>query len=249
MAQLFTIILYQPLLNLLVFIYNIIPGNDFGLAIIILTILIKVLLYPLSLQAIRSQKAMQDLQPKMNEIKIQYKDQKEKQAKAMMDLYKENKVNPFSSCLPLLIQLPFLIAVYQVFIDGLKTTSLKLLYPFISNPGSLNPISLGFFDLSKPNWILAILTGLAQFWQTKMMMTQMPPKEVKNTPGAKDEDMMAMMNKQMLYFMPVMTVVIGITLPSGLVLYWMIMTLLTVLQQYVMFGRIKKTEDKVIVIK
>jgi YidC/Oxa1 family membrane protein insertase len=247
-SQLYTTILFQPLLNILVFLYNIIPGNDLGVAIILLTVLIKIVLYPLTLQMIRSQKAMQELQPKIEAVKQQYKDNKEQQAKAMMDLYKQNKVNPFASCLPLLIQLPFLIAVYQVFSQGLKSTSLDLLYPFVHNPGTLNQISLGFFDLTKPNAILAAVTGLAQFWQTKMLMSKMPPKEVRKTEGAKDEDMMAIMNKQMLYFMPAMTFFIGLSLPSGLVIYWLIMTLLTVAQQYLMFGRKKKEENKVEVI-
>ena len=185
---------------------------------------------------------MQDLQPKLEEIKKRNKDNKENQAKEMMELYKRNKVNPLSSCLPLLIQLPFLIAVYQVFRTGLDSNSLNLLYPFVTNPGHLNVISFGFLDLSKPNVVLAVLTGLAQFWQTKMLMTTRPTVK---TAGAKDEDMMAMMNKQMLYFMPILTVVIGISLPSGLVLYWFLMTLLTVFQQQIMFKK-KKTEVEVI---
>src|SRR3989338_65550 len=115
MAELFNTILVQPLFNLLVFFYNLIPGHDLGMAIIVLTVVIKLVLYPLSRQSIRSQKALKDLQPKMDALKKQYKDNKEKQAKAMMELYKTEKVNPLSSCLPLLIQLPFLIAVFHVF--------------------------------------------------------------------------------------------------------------------------------------
>lgn len=238
MVQLFNTILYQPLLNFLVFLYNIVPGHDLGVAIILLTLIIKLILYPLSRQSIKSQKALQDLQPKIDALKKQYKDDKEKQAKAMMDLYRAEKVNPLSSCLPLLIQLPFLIAVFQVFRTGLNSASLELLYPFIQNPGQLNSISFGFIDLAKPNVILAVLTGAAQFWQTKMLSTKRPPKAM---PGSKDEDMMAVMNKQMLYFMPILTVIIGVSLPAGLVLYWLVMTLLTVLQQLVMFKK-KKPE-------
>lgn len=176
MIQLYTVILYQPLLNLLVFLYNMVPGHDLGVAIILLTILIKAVLYPLSRQSIHSQKALQDLQPKIEALKKQYKDEKEKLAKEMMTLYKNEKVNPLSSCLPLIIQLPFLIAVYQVFRTGLNSASLSLLYPFIANPGHLNLISLGLLDLAKSNVILAVLTGAAQFWQTKMLTTKRPPK-------------------------------------------------------------------------
>ncbi len=239
MMEIFNVILYQPLLNLLVFLYNVVPGQDLGVAIIILTIIIKLVLYPLSHQAIKSQKALQELQPKIEEIKKQCKNDKEKLAKETMELYKSNKVNPLSSCLPLLIQLPFLIAVFQVFRTGLSVESLDLLYPFIQNPEQLNPITLGILDLSKPSVILAVLTGASQFWQTKMLSTNRPKKA---TPGAKDEDMMAMMNKQMLYFMPILTIFIGVSLPAGLVLYWFITTLLTIFQQQIMFKKKQEVE-------
>jgi len=111
MIHLFTIIFYQPILNLLVWLYNIVPGHDIGIAIILLTIIVKIILLPLSKKMIESQKALQDLQPKIEEIKKQFP-AKEEQGKAMIKLYQENKINPLSSCLPLLIQLPFLIAVY-----------------------------------------------------------------------------------------------------------------------------------------
>jgi YidC/Oxa1 family membrane protein insertase len=242
MIQLFNLVLFQPLLNLLVFLYNLVPGNDIGLAIILLTVIIKIILFPLSRQSIKSQRALQELQPKIDALKKRYKDEKEKQAKAMMELYKAEKVNPLSSCLPLLIQLPFLIAVFQVFRSGLNSGSLELLYPFVTNPGHLNPVSLGLVDLSQSNIILALLTGAAQFWQAKSLSVKRPPKGM---PGAKDEDMMAVMNKQMLYFMPIITVVIGASLPAGLVLYWFVTTALTAFQQQIMFKK-KKLEPEVI---
>lgn len=224
----FETLLYQPLFNLLIFLYNVLPGENLGLAIIVLTILIKLALFPLSIKSIRSQKLMQDLQPKLEELKRKYKDQKEKLAKETMALYKQQKINPLSSCLPLLIQLPFLIAVYKVFMEGLKSEeNFSLLYSFVQNPGQLNHIFLGFLDLSKPNIPLALLTAIIQFWQTKMLMHKKQPK----IESAKDENMMAIMNKQMLYFMPIMTFIIGMKFPSGLVLYWLVVTLLTGLQQ------------------
>jgi len=237
MQHLFFVVLYQPFFNLMVFFYNIVPGHDIGLAIILLTVVIKLVLYPLSQQSIKGQKSMTQLQPKIAELKQKYKDDKEKQAKEMMLLYKNEKINPFSSCLPLLIQLPFLIAVFQVFRTGLNSGSLDIIYPFISNPGHLNPISMGMFDLSKPNVVLAVLAGLAQFWQTKMFSTKRPPKGI---PGSKDEDMATIMNQQMLYFMPIMTIVIGVGFPSGLVLYWLLFTILTGAQQLLVLKKDKK---------
>lgn len=232
MIELFNTLLTEPLFNLLVFIYNTIPGENLAIAIIVLTILIKLALYPLASQSIKSQKALQDLQPKLNELKKQHKGDREGLAKATMELYKAEKVNPLSSCLPLLIQLPFLIAVFHVFNSGLEPDSMDQLYSFVQSPGALKTMTFGL-DLAVPNIFLAALTGLAQYFQTKMLMHKRQPK----VPGAKDEDMMAQMNKQMMYFMPIITVVIGSTLPAGLILYWLTMTVLTVVQQKLVFGR------------
>ncbi len=226
-----TTIFYQPLWNILVGLYNVLPGHDIGLVIIILTIIIKIVLFPFTLQGLRSQKALQDLQPKVDELKARYKNDKEALAKEMMALYKREKVSPASSCLPLLIQLPILLALFQVLRAGLGNPPAELLYPFISDPHGINTISFGFLDLSKVNIPMAIVAGAVQFWQTKMLQTKKVPAEVKDLPVARDETIMTTMNKQMLYVMPVMTVVIGVGLPGGLMLYWLVTSLLTVFQQ------------------
>ncbi len=234
---------YQPILNLLIFIYNVVPGHDFGVAIIILTIIIKLALLPLSKKALNSQKALQELQPKIEEIKKKYKDKKEEMSKAMITLYKNNKVNPLSSCLPLIIQMPFLFAVFRVFRNGFENGSMDLIYSFIKRPEIINYISFFGTDLSEKNVILAILAGVAQFWQTKMMMTRKPA--IKSA-GSKDENMMAIMNKQMLYFMPIFTVFISMSFSGGLALYWLATTILTALQQIFLFKKDKKAEVEVI---
>ena len=177
---------------------------------------------------------MQELQPLMEEVKKKYKNNKDEMAKELMALYKKHKVNPMGSCLPLLIQLPILIALYWVLTAVLKSEKFDLLYPFIANPGTIKTMAFGFLELAKPNWYLAILAGAAQYWQTKMLPMTPPP--VKGE-GSKDEGMMTMMNKQMLYMMPVMTVIIGGTLPGGLTLYWLVTTLLTGGQQWLMFRK------------
>ncbi|MFH0856992.1 MAG: YidC/Oxa1 family membrane protein insertase [bacterium] len=241
MKYLFDLILYRPLYNLLIFLYNVIPGNDIGLAIIALTVIVKLILHPFSKQSIKAQKAMQTIQPKINDLKVKYKDNKEKMTQEMLKLYKEEKVNPFSSCLPLLLQFPFLIAVFLVFKNGLNSSSLNILYPFVKNPGTINAMSLGILNLGAPNPILAVLAGLAQYWQTKMMLVQQPPKNLQNKEGAKDENMMAMMNKQMVFMMPIITVIIGLTLPGGLTLYFLIFSLLMGYQQKQI---LKAAEDK-----
>jgi len=242
MYQLYFTILYQPILNFFVALYNYLPGHDIGLVILILTLVVRLVLYPLTKSSIKSQKALQDLQPKMEEIKKQYAKDQQKQAQALMELYKNNKVNPLSSCLPILIQLPILIALYSVMRNGLVLTDLsKDLYSFVFNPGQLNAISLGYFNMAKPNVVLAILAGAAQFWQAKTLSRKMPPKKAGE--GAKDEGMAAMMNKQMLYMMPAMTVIIGMSLPAGLTLYWFFSTLFTAIQQVWMFKQHDEKKD------
>ncbi len=229
-SQIFNAILYQPILNIFVLLYNIVPGHDLGVVIIIITILIRLVLYPLTSSSIKAQKSLQDLQPKIEELKAKHANDKQALAQATMELYKTHQVNPFKSCLPMLIQLPILIALYLVLQNGLQSSDLSTsIYPFIHNPGTLNPISLKFFDLSKPNYILAVLAGVAQFLQARSMTTKKAPKVAGS--GAKDEDMMAVMNKQMLYFMPVMTILIGFRIPAGLTLYWFFSTVLAWLQQ------------------
>lgn len=230
MSQIFTVIFYQPILNLLIFLYNTLSFQDLGIAIILLTIVIKLVFWPLGRTAIKSQKSLQDLQPKIDELKKKYADNKVELSRATMELYKENKVNPFSSCLPLLIQLPFLLAVYRVFRNSVSN-QLDLTYSFISRPTVINTLSLGFLDLAHPNVYLAVLAGLAQFLQAKMMIGS----KISDKSKGPDESMAAIMNKQMLYFMPALTIFIGISLPGGLTLYWLVLTLLTALQQTLTF--------------
>ena len=173
-------------------------------------------------------KGMQKIQPELTALKEKYKDNKEKMGPEIMALYKERKINPFGSCLPLLVQLPFLIAIYRVFFDELKdgaTLNTQALYPFVANPGSLDPIAFGFFNFADKSLVLAILAGLAQFWQSKMMIGK-----------AKSNNPAAAISNQMMYMMPVITVLIGASFPAGLTFYWLLTTLFSVAQQYIVLG-------------
>lgn len=228
MGEIFNQILYRPIFNFLVFIYNLIPGADFGISIIFLTILIRLVFMPLSVKSLRSQKILSQLQPKIKEIQEKYKTDKAAQAQATMALYKEHKVNPIAGCLPLLVQLPVLLALYRAFANGFKPESLKMLYSFISNPGVINSISFGFFDLAKNSPFLAVLAGIFQFVHSKISFSKQP--SAKNSAGAGALDFTAM-NRQMLYFFPVMIIIIGWRLPAGLVLYWAVTTLFSVFEQ------------------
>lgn len=236
MIEFFKIILYQPLLNLLIVFYNLVPGHDLGVAIILLTLVVKLILFPLSRQSIKAQKSLKDLQPRIEEIKRKYADQKEKQAQAMMAIYKENKINPFSSCLPLLIQFPILLSVYQVFRVGLTNASLPV-YSFIHNPVTLNVVAFGVLNLAKPNLVLAFITAVLQYLQIKVLAGNQPVKEMVKQGGAKDENMASIMNKQMKFMMPALTFFIGLTLPCGLMLYWLVSVLGTIFEQKIAFRK------------
>ena len=235
----FYLILYQPLFNCLVFFYNYIPGHDFGVAIILLTVLIRIILYPTSVKAVKSQRGLQKLQPLISEIQKKYKDDREKQAKETLALYKKEKINPFSGILLALIQLPILIALYRVFWDGLNPKELTSLYSFVANPGNINGLFLHMIDLSKPNMVFAVLAGLVQYFQTKMLTPKSNPGQ---GPKDKTADFSAAMQKQMLYVMPVFTVIILISLPSALGLYWTVSGLFSIIQQYLIFKEHGKPE-------
>ena len=216
-------IIYRPLLNLLVYFYNVIPGHDIGIVIILLTLLIRLILAPSFHKSLKGQKAMNDLQPKLNELRERHKNDKEEQAKAMMALYKEHKINPLSSCLPLIIQLPILIGLYQVFRIALGGHNIDGLYSFIHSPEFINPRFLNLVDLSKPSIAFGVIAGLAQFWQSKLMM----PKT-----GGSQDSTQKIMAMQTTYVLPVISVIIAIKLPAGLPLYWIVTTLFAVAQQY-----------------
>lgn len=200
LGEIFNLILYQPLFKALLWLYYYIP--DFGIAIIILTIIIRIILYPLNQKALKSQKELSALQPKIKEMQKKYSHDKIKQGEIMMKLYKEHKINPFSSFLPILIQLPILIALFKVFIDLAKNSEL------------INPMFLNLINLSQRSIFLSVLAGITQFWQSKSI------------PGTSQQA------SKFIYFMPLITVFIGLSMPAGLPLYWITITLLTILQQY-----------------
>lgn len=234
-------ILYKPLFNALVFFIWLIPGNNVGIAIIILTIIIRLILLPSSAKAIKAQKQLKDLQPALEKIKEKYKDNKEGQAKATMAFYQQNKINPFSSCLPLLIQFPVLIILYYVFRAGLDTSRFdELLYSFTPVPEAVNTIFLGV-DLAQPSIYLAIIAGLFQFIQARQMTLTSSKTKDKKEGQAKEQktgDMIQeSLGKQMTYLMPIFTVIIAMKLPAALAVYWIVTTIFAVIQQWWIFKK------------
>ncbi len=233
----FNVILYQPLFNFLVFLYNYLPGNDFGVAIIILTLIIRLSLCPSAVKSMRAQRALNEIQPKIKEIQKKYKDDKRKQAKEILELYKETKINPFGSLLPTLVQFPLLIALYSVFRRGFDPGELVNLYSFMKNPGTIKTSFLGIIDLSHPNLIIAVVAGIFQFIQTKTMIKTPFKAE------GKEVDFSRIMQKQMTYFFPFLTVMILLGLPSALGLYWATGSLFLIIQQYFILKKEKNTKN------
>jgi len=243
LVEAFNLILYQPLFNVLVLLYVYLPGHDFGVAIILLTLLIRLILYPLMAQSIKSQKALAEFQPKIQEIRQRYREDKEKQVRAMMELYRKEKINPFGSLLPLLIQLPILIALYRVFWQGLRPEEIANLYSFVPQIGGINPTFFGIINLAEASLLLAIFAGVCQFFQTKMVTPQLrsgqPPK--KQDPTAQFSEML---QKQMLYFFPLFTVFILWKLPAAIGLYWIVTSLFSILQQHIIFKKPSYAQPK-----
>ena len=227
MANFFFVLLYQPIYNALVFVYTLAPWGGLGLAIIVMTIFVKSVVLPLTYTSMKAQKELQEIQPKIAEIKEKYKDDKETLAKELMGVYKVHNVNPFASCLPTIIQLVVFIALYQALSAGIHTVDPSILYVFVQNPGTMSPMFFGI-DLSVISIPLGVIAGVVQYFQAKQMVTRRPPKQAQGTTAALDEDMAATMNKMMLYGLPIMMLVLGsTTLVGGVTLYIVISTLYT----------------------
>jgi len=239
LIQFFYVVLYQPLFNALMLLYWYLPGRDLGLAIIALTLLIKLALHPSSKKALRSQKALAELQPKIKTLQAQHSNDKERQMKEVFELYQREKVSPASGCLPLLVQLPILIALYQVFIKGFSPGILEqYLYDFMPRIGPVSEKIFGLINLAgnKFSWglaILVVLSGVLQFWQTKMTMAKSGRQPIG---GVGVKDFAATMQKQMMYFLPIITMIIVWQFGAVIGVYWVASTLFTIIEQQIIFS-------------
>ena len=220
-------LLWRPLFNGLVWLYVTLPIQDLGLAIIFLTIAIRLILAPVLIKGQRAQKTLATLQPEIKRLQNEHKNNKEVQGKALMELYAKHKVNPFSGCAMALVQLPILIALFQVFQKGFDPALLSFLYGFVQNPGALNPVSFGVLDLAKGNIYLGIFAAASQFFQTKLTL----PAAVK--PAADKKDFASILQWQATYIFPALILVWSYTLPSALTLYWTVLNILGILQEII----------------
>lgn len=234
MKSFLKIILVKPIYNLLMGIIVLLPGNSLGWAIIIITLVVRLALLPLSNRASKAQKKMQQIQPEIDQLRAELKDDQKQMSVELMGLYKRHGINPFSSCLPLIVQLPVLFILYYVLRLVAEGGRFDLLYSFIPRPEAINHIMFGI-DLFKPDhWVLPILAGGLQFWASYQIMGR---KKSKQDPEKKENDFTASFNKQMLYMFPLMTIFISRSLPAYLSFYWVVTTLFTIVQQTYVFKK------------
>ena len=237
-----TYAIYQPIYNALIFFTSILPNHDLGFAIILLTILIRTILLIPNQKALKSQKKLQMIQPKLNELKTKHGDDQQKIAQETMAIYKEHKVNPFGSCLPLIIQIPVLIGLFNVIQSGMDPNNNYLLYGNLAtfDLSQIHTIFLGILDLTKVNAIvLPIIVGLLQFFQMKLSFAKVNKKSAQTgTPKSSEMDVA---NKTMTYMMPVMIAFFTASVPSGVGIYWAFSTIYGIIQQFVIN---KQTEQE-----
>jgi len=237
-------IIYVPLYNALALILNI-EWVDAGIATIILTILVKLLLYPIAKKASITQFKMKEKEGELNSIKEKYKD-KQEQAVKTMEFYKTNNINPFSSILTILIQIPIIYSLYYIFFkSGLPAVDASLLYSFIKMPTSVSMEFLGFFDVSKKSIVLAILAAVSSFLQMHFASSAIKnPKDSKLTSAkapAGKEDFAQMLTKQMKYTMPIMVFIISWQISGVVALYWFVSNLAGIAQDAYIKRNFKKT--------
>lgn len=225
---------FDPVYNGLVFFIDTIPGGDVGVAIVCITLLVKIILLPLSLKAARTQVLMRELEPKLKEIKEKYKGKREELARAMMDVYKEAGLNPFASILLLFVQIPIIIALYLSVYSGggvsLPDINTDLLYSFIPQPETINMIFLGIIDIAGKSLPLALLAGGTQFIHARLAIPKPEPRKEGAGIDFK-EDFTRTMQTQMRYVMPIIIFVVAYTISAAIALYFTVSNIAMIAQE------------------
>ena len=237
MGALFNNFLVEPIYNAFVALFTLIPWGGAGVAIIIITLLVRLVLFPLSKKAVMAQVEMQRIAPELQKIKEKYKDNQEEQARKTLALYKERKVNPFAGIFVLFIQLPVIFALYHIFIaTSFPLIDTHLLYSFVPAPESVSSVFLGM-DLTRKSVILALLAAVSTFFQMKLAMP--PAKKDPNTKPGFADDLARNMQSQMKYFFPFLVFFIAYSISGVVALYWLTTNLFTIGQEIVVRRRVK----------
>ncbi len=241
--NLFNVLFYQPLYNGFIFLISIMPGADVGLAIIILTIFVKLIIFPLTHKSVTSQAKMRKIEPKMKEIKEKYSKDKQEQSKKVMELYKKHGINPFTGCFLVIVQMPVVIALYWVFFKGLVNLNTDILYSFINIPSNINMIFLGVFDMQGKSIFLALLAGILQYFQMKFSFPPVTTNKKDNSGNlAFKDEFMKNMSVQMRYILPLFIIFFSYSISAAIALYWTVNNLFSVVHELI----IKEKADKII---
>jgi YidC/Oxa1 family membrane protein insertase len=220
---------------------GIIPWADMGLVIIIFTSLVKLALFPLSQKSVRTQAKMKELEPKINAIKDKFKD-KQQQAMKTMELYKEEKLNPFSGILLIFVQIPIIFALYFIFLrGGLPEINTEILYSFVSSVKNVNMNFLGLVNVAEKSLILAILAGLTQFVQARFATPKTKPKKANATLG---EDFARSMSLQMKYVFPFIVFLIAYNISAAIAIYWTTSNLFMIGQELYVRRTLRKEKEQ-----
>ena len=240
----FRVTVYEPLYNGLIFLISVVPYADVGIAVIILTVMVKLLLFPFSIKMVKTQMAVRELEPELKKIKEKFKKDQSEQARQTMALYKTKGVNPFTGILLLFIQLPIILSLYFVFYrGGLPEINLDILYSFVKIPETINMIFLGILDMGGKSALFAFLAGATQFYQMKLSLPPMKPKG--KGPQTLKEDLARSFNIQMRYIMPIIVIVIAYVISAAIALYWTTSNLFAICQEIYVKKNIKNKPKNV----
>ncbi len=224
-VSLYTDFFWQPLFNTLVFLYNVLPAHDLGLAIIVLTIVIRLLLAPLFWKAQQSQKNMAAMHPELKKIQTELKHDREARDKAIVELYAKHNMSPLSpvsGCLIMLIQLPILFALFGVFRAIIDPSQLSYLYSFVAKPEYLSPISFGFLDLANRSIFLGVLAAISQYFQIKITMP--------GAPVGDEPEFARAMRVQAPFLFPAVIFIAALSSPAALGLYWTVLNVFGIVE-------------------
>ena len=228
-------ILLEPLFNILLALYALIPGGDFGVSVIVLTIIIRLFMWPLVRKQVRHQQAMRVIQPKLDKINKKYKDDQQKRSEKMLELFKKEEVNPFAPFGIILVQMPILITLFFVLREIVNgdtvgdtaygfIASLPAVDAIISRPEAFDPSLFGLVNMAETSLVIAALAGGAQYIQARQM-----------SPAKSDgDDSKANMQRNMIKFLPLITVGVASQFPAALALYWMVSSLVAIVQQKIL---------------
>lgn len=237
--------IFEPLYNGLVYLVDVVPAHDMGIAVILLTIFVRVILFPLSKQAVRTQMAMREIAPEIEALKEKYKDKQEEQARAIFALYRERGVRPFSSFFLILIQFPILFGLYWVFWKGgLPELRPDILYSFVPAPEAVKMEFLGLIDMRERSFLLAALAGVTQLAYARLSMGPRKPRDTSKEPSF-SADMAHSFDLQARFVLPVIVAGIAYTVAAAVPLYWTASNLFMIGQELFMGRRFSETKESI----